>query len=123
MNIEAGARLGRYRLVQRLGRGGMGTVWKAVDTTLDRYVAVKVLHERHKDNEKVLSRFLREPVALGRLEHPNVARIHLMDELDGLPYFVMDYIEGESLDRVITHDFRPPVKRSLRILIGVADAL
>ncbi|MFH1537844.1 MAG: serine/threonine-protein kinase, partial [bacterium] len=47
----------------------------------------------------------------------------LMDELDGLPYFVMDYIEGESLDRVITHDFRPPVKRSLRILIGVADAL
>lgn len=123
MNIEAGVKLGRYKLVQQLGRGGMGTVWKAADTSLDRHVAVKILHERHKNNEKVLSRFLREPVALGRLDHPNIARIHLLDEVDEIPYFVMDHIEGESLDRLITPDFRPPVKRALKILIRVADAL
>lgn len=88
---------GHYRIVKRLGKGGMGTVYLAVDTRLDRKVALKVCHLA--DNQRALARFKREAKAAAALRHPNLCPVHDFDVINGVPYFTMAYIEGPTLDR------------------------
>jgi hypothetical protein len=91
------AHFGRYRIIRRLGRGGMGTVYLAHDSQLDRRVALKIPHFASEDGPAVLERFHREARAAAALNHPNICPVHDIGEVDGTPYLTMAFIEGESL--------------------------
>ncbi|MEW6201428.1 MAG: serine/threonine-protein kinase, partial [bacterium] len=123
VNITAGIKLGKYQLVQEIGRGTMGSVWKAHDKALNRAVAVKILHPQHLQNEKMVRRFRREPMALCRMRHQCIVRVYALEETQDLIYFVMDYSEGVRLDRLINREFLLPLRRALPILSRIADAL
>ncbi len=97
MNLVAGTKLGPYEIVSPLGVGGMGEVWKAHDTRLDRFVAVKVLPQEWATNAEALSRFEREAKAVAALNHPNILGIFDIGQAEGTTYAVMELLEGESL--------------------------
>ena len=82
MHIEPGQTLLHYRIVEKIGEGGMGVIWKAVDTTLDREVAIKVLPDTLADNTDRLARFEREAKLLATLNHPNIAAIYGLHAID-----------------------------------------
>jgi len=101
MSIVAGARLGPYEILSQLGAGGMGEVYRAKDTRLDRTVAIKVLPEHLSSNTELRQRFEREARAISNLSHPHICTLHDVGHQDGIDYLVMEFIEGESLaDRV-----------------------
>ena len=87
----------QYRLERELGRGGMGVVFLATDTTLDRTVAIKVVHPELAAHASIVRRFLAEARTIARLRHPNIVAVHAAGTADGLLYYVMDEVEGESL--------------------------
>lgn len=89
---------GRYRLDKLLGQGGMGTVYLALDTQLDRPVALKIPHLRSEGGSNILARFMTEARAAAALQHPNICPIHDVGEINGLPYLTMAFIEGKPLD-------------------------
>ncbi len=95
--------LGEYRLLEQIGRGGMGRVYRALQTKLDRFVALKVLPLNRVDDRRAIARFEREMKAIGRLDHPNIVRAYDAREIDGEPVLVMEYVEGRDLARVL-HD-------------------
>ena len=100
-------RLGKYELQERLGQGGMAEVWKALDTQLQRYVAIKLLHANLKEDPNFIARFEREAQLIASLHHPNIVQIHdfqiASSEQEGtLAYMVMDYIEGQTLGNYIS---------------------
>lgn len=97
MNDLVGRTLGKYRIVARLGRGGMAEVYKAYQPGLDRYVAIKVLHGHLADEEDFIGRFEREATAVARLRHPNIVQVYDFDVEDGLYYMVMEFVEGPTL--------------------------
>ena len=86
--------LGEYRLLAKLGSGGMGTVYKALHTKLDRLVAVKVLPKGRLADARSVARFEREMKAIGRVEHPNIVHAHDAREIDDMPVLIMEYVEG-----------------------------
>ncbi len=90
-------RLGEFRVLRELGRGGMGVVYEAVQESLGRHVAVKAMHHIHLDPKKLL-RFRREAQAVAQLHHTNIVPIFGVGEHDGLPYYVMQRIQGSGLD-------------------------
>ncbi|HET9286945.1 MAG TPA: protein kinase [Gaiella sp.] len=92
----------RYRLLEQLGRGGMGVVWRARDERLERDVALKVLHPWVAEDPELRERFEREASALARLEHPNVVRLYDVLENDGQTVLVMELVEGDALDALIS---------------------
>jgi serine/threonine-protein kinase len=92
---------GRYRLLERIGSGGMADVWCAEDTHLGRRVAIKVLHHRFAQDREFVERFRREAEAAASLQHPNVVNVFDRGELDGTFYIAMQYLEGESLKDMI----------------------
>src|SRR6185436_10630956 len=94
-----GQTIGKYRVVSRLGRGGMGTVYKAVDETLGREVAIKCLNPDLGDPE-ILKRFRAEAIALARLNHPNIATLFELTEHDGELLMVMEFVRGETFEKV-----------------------
>jgi serine/threonine protein kinase len=97
-------RLGEYRPVRELGRGGMGIVYEAQQESLDRRVAVKVLPGSVLHDERTRRRFLREARAVARLRHPHIIPIHAVGEQDGVLYYAMDLIDGCGLDQLVTRD-------------------
>lgn len=97
MPFSVGTTIGPYRIMEQLGQGGMATVYKAYHASLDRYVAIKVLHPAFKEDQNFLSRFEREARVVAKLEHPNIVPIYDYAEHEGQPYLVMKYIEGETL--------------------------
>jgi uncharacterized RDD family membrane protein YckC len=101
-----GKRLAHGRLERPLGRGGMGEVWLATDTALDRPVAVKLLGRDVADTPAVRERFYREARAQARIVHANVGHIYFIGEQDGQVFFAMEYIEGESLSELLKRDTR-----------------
>lgn len=121
--IKPGMKLGRYLIVQELGSGGMGKVWKAQDDSLERNVAIKALHARHRQEPLMVQRFKREPVAMSKINHPNVAQVLLLEETPELLYFVMEYIDGHKLSDLITEEYRLPVARALDVFRQVAAGL
>src|SRR5688572_25758760 len=93
--------LRQYEIVEKLGEGGMGVVYKARDTHLDRFVAVKVLPpERVADTERK-RRFIQEGKAVSSLNHPHIVVIHDIDEVDGMYFMAMEYVAGRTLEEVI----------------------
>jgi serine/threonine protein kinase len=97
MTLTAGTRLGPYGIVESIGAGGMGEVWRARDTRLDRDVAIKILPPGFADNEQFVQRFEREARTISSLNHPHICILHDVGEHDGSRYLVMELIEGESL--------------------------
>ena len=97
MSLVAGTRLGPYEILSPLGAGGMGEVYKARDSRLDRDVAIKVLPESLLSDSEALARFEREAKAVAALSHPNILAIHDFGRERGIAYAVMELLEGETL--------------------------
>ncbi len=120
--LSAGSRLGPYEVVSPLGAGGMGEVYRARDTRLERDVAIKVLPERLAGDSVSLSRFEREAKAVAALSHPNILAIHDFSREGSTSYVVMELLEGESLsERLLLGPI--PWRHAAEIGIGVADGL
>ncbi len=115
--------LGRYQIIRELGRGGMGIVYKALDPNLERHVAIKCLNEELSQDELVVARFLREARNVAALNHPNCVRLYLADEHEGQPYFVMEYVDGESLAEYLAKNGRCVPEMASRIIRECAEAL
>src|SRR5512143_1674385 len=111
MHPVAGMRFGRYELLERIGAGGMGEVFRAHDRDLDRDVAVKFLPEQFASDPGRLARFAQEARAASALNHPNIITIHEIGETAGLPYIVMEHVDGQTL-RALLRDKRPTVRRA-----------
>jgi hypothetical protein len=118
-------RFGRYELLSRLGAGGMGEVWRARDHDLHRDVAVKFLPDRFAADPVRLGRFAQEAKAASKLNHPNIVTIHEIGETSGLPYIVMELVDGQTLrDLLLAQEGRPvPTRRLLEIGAQAADGL
>src|SRR4051812_31185192 len=97
MALTQGARLGPYEIVGPLGAGAMGRVYRARDVKLDRAVAIKVLREDYARDPTWLARFEREARLLAILNHPNIATVHGLDEVEGSRYLAMELVPGQSL--------------------------
>ena len=115
--------LGRYHIISELGRGGMGVVYKALDPKLERFIAIKCLSEELSADEIVVARFLREARNVASLNHPNIAQIYVADEHDGKPYFVMEYVDGESLADFIDREGQCSPEMARRVTEQAANAL
>src|SRR5580765_3587009 len=122
MALAPGTKLGRYEIRSKIGEGGMGEVYLARDTQLDRDIAIKMLAADVARDQQRLHRFLQEARAASSLSHPNVAHIYEIGEADGAHFIAMEYVEGTQLDKKIGG--RPmPVAELLEIAIQIADAL
>jgi len=113
----------QYRLERELGRGGMGVVFLATDTTLDRRVAIKAVHPELATHPSIGRRFLAEARTIARLRHPNVVGVHTAGTVDGLLYYVMDEVQGESLRQRLVRERRLDPATATRIVADVAAAL
>ena len=121
MTIRIGDNLGRYKILDQLGSGGMAAVYKAEDPSLQRIVAIKVILHQEQASGKLIERFEREARALAQLTHPNIVRILDFGEQDGLPYLVMDYVPGGTLHQKLTGPMA--WQEAIRLAIPVARAL
>ena len=119
----AAALAGQYELEREIGRGGMGVVYLARDVRLDRQVAVKTLPVHLANDPVVRERFLREARTAARLSHPNIVPIHRADEIAGHVFFVMGYVDGESLAQRIRRLGRITPRETVRVMADVAAAL
>lgn len=97
MSFKPGANVGPYQVIEQLGQGGMASVFKAYHAALDRYVALKVLHQAFNEDSTFISRFQREARVVARLEHSNIVPVYDYAEHEGRPYLVMKFIEGDTL--------------------------
>ncbi len=122
MALETGHKLGPYEIEAAIGAGGMGEVYRARDTRLERSVAIKVLPTRFAENTDARQRFDREAKAISSLNHPNICTLHDVGHQDGIDYLVMEYLEGETLeDRIKRGPI--PLEELLRIAIQAVNAL
>ena len=118
-----GQTLGKYRILEEIGRGGMGVVFKAHDTVLDRLVAIKVLAPHLTWDQEFVQRFLQEARAAARLKHPHIVTIYDVGQLQGHHFIAMEYLEGHSLAEIIRREGPLPMERAVRILDQIAQAL
>src|SRR5262245_52453899 len=122
MSLGPGVRLGPYEIVAVLGAGGMGEVYKARDTRLDRDVAIKVLPAHVGGDPAVRERFEREARAIAALNHPHICTLHDVGHQDGVDFLVLEYLEGQTLaDRLAKGAL--PLDQALQLAIQIADAL
>ena len=122
MALALGTRLGVYEVTALLGEGGMGRVFRARDTKLNREVALKVLPDSFADDRDRLARFTREAQTLAALNHPNIAAIYGLEEHGGVSALVMELVEGEDLSQRIVRG-PIPVDEALPIAKQIAEAL
>jgi serine/threonine protein kinase len=120
--LSAGTRLGPYEIIAAIGAGGMGEVYKASDTRLDRTVAIKILSGTLAADPHFRERFDREARTISKLDHPHICALHDVGEHEGTAYLVMQYLEGETLARRLERG-AIPCREALAIAIQIADAL
>ncbi len=118
-----GTQLGKYEILEEVGRGGMGAVYKGYDPALDRHVAVKVLAPHLVWEKEFVERFVREARAAARLKHPGIVTIHDVGQEAGWYYFVMEYLEGETLNAIVKQRGQIAPDDVVRILRPLAEAL
>jgi predicted Ser/Thr protein kinase len=121
VDLVSGRMLLHYRLLERLGEGGMGVVWKALDTTLDREVAIKILPAAFAADPERLSRFEREAKVLASLNHPNVAAVYGLHVDGGVRFLAMELVRGRSLGAEIARGLAPA--RVIELATAIADGL
>src|SRR5215218_4202349 len=114
---------GRYRLDAQIGAGGMSTVYRAFDTTLERQFAVKLMHREIASDSDQLERFRREARSVAQLSHPHIVGVIDAGEEDGRPYIVLEYVEGETLKERIRRMGRLPIDEAIAYAIEIARAL
>lgn len=115
---------GQFQILQKIGTGGMGAVYKALQPEMNRMVGVKILHPKLTNRKDLASRFRREARAMSHLTHPNTVKVFLYGELeDGSLYIVMEFLEGKNLNQTVRAEGPMPVERALPILIQVCGAL
>ena len=102
--MKPGRTLAHYRIERQIGQGGMGAVFLAIDTRLDRQVALKVLPENMASDPERLARFQREAKAVAALNHPHIVTIHSVEEAEGTHFLTMEMVEGDSLDHQLPPD-------------------
>ena len=122
MALNTGQIVGPYQVIGQLGHGGMATVYKAYHSRLDRNVAIKVMHKAFTEDAGFIARFEREAQIVAKLEHPHIVPVYDFNELDGQPYLVMKFIEGQTLKRVLA-DGPMPLNEIIRVMDDMAGAL
>src|SRR5260370_33673592 len=122
MPLTAGTKLGPYEVIAPLGAGGMGEVYRATDTRLDRTVAIKILPLHLSDNPEAKQRFEREARTISSLNHPHICVLHDVGSQDGTDYLVMEYVQGESLEARLKKG-PLPLKQALEVGEQICDAL
>ncbi len=122
MPLAAGSKLGPYEIQSPIGAGGMGEVYRATDTRLDRTVAVKILPSHLSANPEARQRFEREARAISSLNHPHICTLHDVGSQDGTDYLVMEYVQGETLDARLKKG-PLPLKQALECGMQICDAL
>src|SRR5262245_54539472 len=124
MAVAPGSRLGPYEIHERLGGGGMGEVYRARDTRLDRTVAIKVIAAQRMTDPQARLRFEREARAVAALSHPNICHLNDIGQHDSVDFLVMEYVQGETLATRLTRaDAALPLDETLRHGIEIAEAL
>ncbi len=115
---------GQFQILQKIGSGGMGAVYKAAQPAMNRMVAVKILHPKLTNRKDLVSRFRREARAMSHLTHPNTVKVFLYGDLDdGSLYIVMEYLDGKNLNQVVRKEGPLPIERAIPVLIQVCGAL
>jgi serine/threonine protein kinase len=115
---------GRYQLIDVIGRGGMGIVYRGFDASMSRQVAIKMLHGFDaEDKDTVLARFHREVTSLAALQHKNIVTIYTFEQHEGKPYMVMEYLEGMSLEKMISSPEQIELTEKLNLMLQVCDGL
>jgi eukaryotic-like serine/threonine-protein kinase len=115
--------IGKYRIIERIGRGGMGSVYKAHDPVLDRLVALKVVSAETDHTDELRARFFREAQACAKLSHPNIVTIHDLGEADGNLFIVMELLEGEELRHLIARKALASIEDKFPLMIQICDGL
>ena len=127
MNGMIGKTIGKYRIADHLGRGGMAEVYKAYQPSLDRYVAIKLIHPFLADEQEFLARFEREAKVVATLRHPNIVQVYDFDVVEGMYYMVMEFINGDTLKARLQHLESQgewlSIDDSARIILSVGSAL
>src|SRR5215510_12535107 len=122
MSLTVGTQLGSHEITALLGAGGMGEVYRARDTKLKREVAIKIIPDEFSRDPERISRFQREAQVLASLNHPNIAAIYDLEELNGSRFLILEMVEGETLaDRIQRGPI--PVEEALTIALQIAEAL
>src|SRR6201993_379677 len=117
------AKIGKYDVVDVIGRGGMGVVYEATDPFLNRRVAIKMMTVGFANKPDLLKRFFREAQSTGSLQHPNIVTVFELGDHAGNPYLVMEFLEGESLDAIISSRRQLSILEKLQAIIGVCHGL
>ena len=124
MDLPAGPKkIGKYDVLSVLGRGGMGVVYKAVDSRIKRMVAIKMMTSDAAKDPDYLKRFYREAQSTGALQHPNIVVVYDLGEEEGNPYLVMEYLEGITLDKIVSARTPLSLYEKLNIIVQVLDGL
>jgi serine/threonine protein kinase len=115
---------GQFQILQKIGSGGMGAVYKALQADMNRMVGVKILHPKLANRKDLVSRFRREARAMSQLTHPNTVKVFLYGELDdGSLYIIMEFLEGKNLNQTVRTEGPFPIERALPILMQACGAL
>ena len=115
-------KIGKYDVLDVIGRGGMGVIYKAVDPGIGRVVAIKMM-TAFLENSELLQRFYREAQSAGKLQHPNIVTIYDLGAQDGNPYLVMEFLEGESLEKTIRTQRAISLEEKLDIVVQVCEGV
>lgn len=123
MSLTLGQKLSHYEILAPIGKGGMGEVYRATDTRIDRTVAIKVLPSNLADNADLKERFAREARSISSLNHPHICTLYEFDSEGGTDFLVMEHLEGESLAARIARKGALPLEEALRYAVQIAEAL
>src|SRR5262245_1690848 len=117
------SKIGKYDLLEVIGKGGMGVVYKAYDPVLDREVAMKTMTSEALKDPVLRERFYREARSAGKLHHPNIVTIHELGEQNDVPFIVMEYLHGTDVHAMIQRREDIPLERKIRIIIQLCRGL